>query len=373
MNSKYDAIRPFYDHEVNVAIQSIMHDPMMTAIMHYTFPDKTETERLDILRSINSTQSFQGSIVYFALKRILAQSSEGLTTSGFEKLDKNTAYLYISNHRDILLDTSLINFTLYEHEMILTASAIGDNLVRMPFLNTLSRINRNFLVLRGLSPRELLQSSRTMSEYVHELLTKDNRSVWIAQREGRTKDGNDATHTGVLKMLSMAAGKENVGAYFKRLRIVPISISYEYDPTDSLKLPELLAVKNNQTYVKHEKEDFNSIMKGLTGQKKRIHISAGEVLDSEMDDIIALDNANQQIKALAQLIDTQIIGHYKLWASNYIAYDLLHETNTYAAHYSEAEKQTFAERIRTKAENNDEARLLLLTMYANPVVNALGH
>ena len=328
MSSKFDTIRPFHDHEVNAAIQSILHDPMMNAVMQFTFPDKTEAEKAEILTNIHSTQDFQGNIVYFALQKILAQSSDGLSTSGFEKLDKNTAYLFISNHRDIFLDTSLLNFILFEQGLILTASAIGDNLVQMPLLNTLAKINRNFLVLRGLPPREMLQSSRLMSEYVQELLTKENRSVWIAQREGRTKDGNDATNSGVLKMLSMAAGKENLGLYFKKLRIVPVSISYEYDPTDSLKLPELLANMNNETYVKHEKEDFNSIMSGLLGQKKHIHFHAGDVLDSEMDSIIALDNANQQVKALAQLIDKQIIGNYRLWSSNYIAYDLLNETDT---------------------------------------------
>lgn len=370
MSSKFDTIRPFHDHEVNAAIQSILHDPMMNAVMQFTFPDKTEAEKAEILTNIHSTQGFQGNVVYFALQKILAQSSDGLSTSGFEKLDKNSAYLFISNHRDIFLDTSLLNFILFEQGLILTASAIGDNLVRMPLLNTLAKINRNFLVLRGLPPREMLQSSRLMSEYVQELLTKENRSVWIAQREGRTKDGNDATNSGVLKMLSMAAGKENLGLYFKKLRIVPVSISYEYDPTDSLKLPELLANMNNETYVKHEKEDFNSIMSGLLGQKKHIHFHAGNVLDSEMDSIIALDNANQQVKALAQLIDKQIIGNYRLWSSNYIAYDLLNETDTYTAHYTPTEKSAFKERLATKVDGtNAEARQCFLEMYANPVVN----
>ena len=370
MSSKYDHIRPFHDSEVNAAIQTILHDPMMNTVMAFTFPDKTEAERTDILKNIESSQRFQGDIVYFSLQRILAESSDGLSTSGFEKLDKNTSYLFISNHRDIFLDTSLLNFALYEKGLILTASAIGDNLVRIPMLNTLAKICRNFLVLRGLSPRELLQSSKLMSEYVHELLTTENRSVWIAQREGRTKDGNDATHPGVLKMLSMAAGKENLGLYFKKLRIVPISISYEYDPTDSLKLPELLANRNNETYVKHEKEDFNSILKGLLGQKKHIHIHAGDVLDTELDPLIEVENANQFVKNLAQLIDNQIIGNYRLWSSNYIAYDLLHETDKYASFYTDAEKLAFEQRLASKVDSqNAEARFCFLSMYANPVVN----
>jgi 1-acyl-sn-glycerol-3-phosphate acyltransferase len=374
MTTQFDNIRPFHDHEIPAAIQSISHDPMMATILQFTFPDKSPVEHQELLKSIQSTQDFHTKIVYFALQKVLAQSSEGVTTTGFDKLDKETAYLYISNHRDILLDTSLLNMTLLEHGLIMTASAIGDNLVRIPTLNMLSKINRNFLVLRGLSPRELLMSSKNLSEYVQYLLTQ-NRSVWIAQREGRTKDGNDATHTGVLKMLSMAAGKENLGVFWKKMKVVPVSISYEYDPTDKLKIPELLANKNNETYVKGETEDFNSILKGLSGQKKRIHVHAGDVLDSELDEVAAMDNANQQIKSITQLIDNQIISNYKLWSTNFIACDLLNQTDRFIDHYSADEKQAFENRMSNKIDCSDaHAKQCFLEMYANPVVNqyALG-
>ncbi len=370
MNSKFDAIRPFHDNEVNAAIQSIMHEPMMKTVMQFTYPEKTEVEKAEILTNIHSTQDFQGNVAYFALQKILKQSSDGLSCSGFDKLDKNTPYLFISNHRDIFLDTSLLNYILYEKGLILTASAIGDNLVKMPFLNTIAKINRNFLVLRGLSPREMLQSSKLMSEYIKELLLVENRSVWIAQREGRTKDGNDATNPGILKMLAMAAEKENLVDYFKKLHIVPVSISYEYDPTDSLKLPELLAKMNKVPYVKHEKEDFNSIMNGLLGQKKRIHFHVGDVINTELDSIAHIDNANQLVKALAQIIDKQIISNYKLWPTKYIAYDLLYNTDKYATHYTQSEKQAFEERMATKVDAQiPETRQCFLEMYANPVVN----
>ena len=373
MISKFDVIRPFHDDEVNAAVQLIANDPMMNTVMQFTFPEKTTAERAEIFSKIHGTQDFQGNIAYFALTKILKQSSDGLSHSGFDKLDKNTPYLYISNHRDIFLDTSLLNYILYEKGLILTASAIGDNLVKMPFLNTLAKINRNFLVLRGLSPREMLQSSKLLSEYIQELLTKENRSVWIAQREGRTKDGNDTTNPGILKMLAMAAEKENLVDYFKRMRIIPVSISYEYDPTDALKLPELLAKMNNEAYIKHEKEDFNSIINGLLGQKKGIHFHAGDVLDSELDSIAGIDNANLLVKALAQLIDKQIIANYKLWPSKYIAYDLLYNTDKYAAHYSQSEKAAFIERMATRVDAQiPQSKQCFLEMYANPVVNQLG-
>ncbi len=368
--SKYDAIRPFYDHEVNAALRSVIHDPMMAAIMRFTFSNIEDSVWIKYLESINSTQEFQSQIVSKILEKVLKQSSEGLTNSGFDKLDKQTPYLFISNHRDILLDTSLINLTLFYHDLILTASAIGDNLLKKPFLHTLSKINRNFIVQRDLSPRELLQSSKLMSAYIHELITKNNRSVWIAQREGRTKDGNDATNSGILKMISMNAERGDLTAYFKSLNIVPISISYEYDPSDTLKIPELLSNLNNEKYVKDENEDFNSIVMGVSGQKKRIHIHAGNCLNDQLDSLSALDNANLQIKQLTQLIDNQIIGNYKLFAPNYIAFDALFKTKKYERNYSENEKNAFFERLKNKIGNATlPAFEQFLAMYSNPVLN----
>jgi 1-acyl-sn-glycerol-3-phosphate acyltransferase len=368
--SKFDAVRPFYDAEINDAIRSIKNDPMMAAIMRFAFPSRVEGEWLKQLENIYSIQDFQAQIVAKILIQVLAKSSDGLTTSGFETLDKTKPYLFISNHRDIILDTSLIMFSLFNHGVMMTSSAIGDNLLKHPFLYTLSRINRNFLVKRGLPPRELLESSKLMSEYIFHLLNHDKRSVWLAQREGRTKDGNDATNPGILKMLAMAAGKQDLVSYFKTFHIVPVTISYEYDPTDSLKIPELLANLNNEKYVKGENEDFNSIMNGILGQKKRIHIHAGTLLNDELDSLLDINNANQQIKAIAQLIDHQIIGNYRLFPPNYIAFDLLHKTHKYTYCYKTVEKDAFVKRMGEKIDINDAQSVeRFLAMYANPVVN----
>ena len=186
----------------------------MKALMNFTFPDTSDEIWKEQLLKTHSIRDFQCNFIYQSVQRVLAKSSDGLSTSGFEKLEKNTSYLFISNHRDIILDTSLLNAALFEHGLVMTASAIGDNLVKKSFLLTLSKLNRNFLVQRGLSPRELLQSSKLMAEYIGQLLLRENRSVWIAQREGRTKDGNDATHSGVLKMLAMGSDEENLMDYF---------------------------------------------------------------------------------------------------------------------------------------------------------------
>lgn len=373
--SKFDHIRPFYDTEVNEAIKSVVHHPMMKALMSFTFPDVEESVWVEQLLKTHSKRDFQINFIYQAVQKVLQKSSEGLTTSGFEKLEPHTPYLFISNHRDIILDTSLINVSLYDHGLVMTASAIGDNLVQKAFLHVLSRLNRNFLVQRGLSPRELLQSSKLMSEYICQLLTRENRSVWIAQREGRTKDGDDATQQGVLKMLAMASDEENLMAYFKKLKIVPVSISYEYDPTDALKMPQLMAKANDEIYIKEKNEDFMTLLSGIMGQKKRIHIHVGDILTNELDEIAAeFDNQNKQIQALAQVIDDSILTTYKLWPTNFIAYDLLHDTTRFSKHYTEKEKLLFERRLEMRIDNENKVlRDGFLAMYANPVVNKMKY
>jgi hypothetical protein len=203
----------------------------------------------------------------------------------------------------------------------------------------------------------------------------ENRSVWIAQREGRTKDGNDATNPGVLKMLGMASEDKNVMEYFKKIKIVPVSISYEYDPTDVLKMPQLMAEANNEIYVKEKNEDFQNILSGVLGQKKRIHIHIGKVIDSEIDTIVANEeNANKQVLALAQAIDDAILTNYKLWPTNFIAYDILHKTNQYSHLYTENEKSLFERRLEMRIDHDNPVLLEgFLSMYSNPVVNKLKY
>lgn len=370
---KFDSIRPYYDSEVNEALCASLNHPMMKAMMNFTFPDVDEEVWQNQLRKTHSIRDFQINFVYQSIKQVLENTSDGLTTSGFEKLEPNTSYLFISNHRDIILDTSLLNVSLHDHGLVMTASAIGDNLVKKDFVLKLSKLNRNFLVQRGLSPRELLQSSKLMSEYIYQLLSKENRSVWIAQREGRTKDGNDATHQGVLKMVAMASDEADIVAFFKKIKIVPVSISYEYDPTDALKMPQLLAQSKDEIYIKEKNEDFITLLSGIIGQKKRIHIHVGDILDKELDVInTENDNSNKKIQALAQVIDASILSNYKLWPTNYIAYDILNNTTQYAQFYSDKEKQLFERRLELRIDvENPTLKEGFLAMYANPVVNKM--
>jgi 1-acyl-sn-glycerol-3-phosphate acyltransferase len=373
--SKFDAIRPFYDAEVNEAIVSSINHPMMKALMNFSFPEVEDSVWKEQLKKTHSIRDFQCNFIYNSVQRVLEKTSDGLTTSGFEKLEKNTSYLFISNHRDILLDTSLLNAALFEHGLVMTASAIGDNLVTKSFIKILAKLNRNFLVQRGLTPREMLESSKLLSEYIGQLLLRENRSVWIAQREGRTKDGNDATNPGVLKMLGMGSDEQDLMDYFKKIKIVPVSISYEYDPTDSLKMPQILAEANQEIYIKDKNEDFITLMRGVLGPKRRIHIHVGDVINKEMDTIKAeFDNSNKQIQALAQVIDDSILSTYRLWPTNYIAYDIVNQTNTYSHMYSENERSLFERRLEMRIDHNNPLVLQsFLAMYANPVVNKLRY
>ncbi len=371
--SKFDDIRPFDDHEVNDALMSIAGHPMMKSLMNFTFPDKDDHFWLELFEQIHSINDFQQHCISHTIRQILKQSCESLSTSGFDRLEKDSAYLFISNHRDIVLDTCLLNLVLLDEGLIMTSSAIGDNLVQKRFLNILAKLNRNFLVQRGLPLREQLSSSKVMSEYISTLLKHENRSVWIAQREGRTKDGNDTTQQGVLKMLAMAAGDQPVADYFKTLKIIPLSISYEYDPTDVLKMPQLMAESRNEVYIKDKNEDFTTILSGVLGQKKRIHLHAGELLDHELDTIGSeSDPKNKQLQAISQIIDDSIIKNYKLWPTNFIAFDLFHNTKQCAEYYTEDEKQLFERRMEMRIDISDALlKNSFLAMYANPVINKM--
>ena len=370
--STFEDIRFYTDAEVQQALKDYVKHPMFAALLHFTFPKSTPKEIEQKLLSCHSIQDFQERIIKHTVENVLARSSEGLTFSGFDNLDKNEAYFYISTHRDIILDTCLLNYVLLQNELCMTASAIGDNLVRKSFLMALAKLNRNFLVKRGTSPREMLKSSLALSEYMRDLILHEKRSVWMAQREGRTKDGDDRTQQGVLKMIGMAKGPDSLFEYFGKIKIVPVSISYEFDPTDVLKMPELMAKRMDKTYVKSANEDFNSILKGAMGQKGRIHIQAAAPIEraalNELEQVSS--SVNAQMKALAVLIDEKIFRNYKLWPSNYIAFDLLNNVDTYSGYYTSKEKRQFERRIkkRVNLQNSLEMNSYLL-MYANPVIN----
>lgn len=368
--SKFDDIRPYTDEESQKVYQMLAKHPSMIQLMRTVYPDYSEQEVTEELRSYKRVDDFQRKFAYPGIRQIIARTSDGVSFSGFDKLEKGKAYLFISNHRDIILDTTLLNMLLIEHGHLLTESAIGNNLVQRDFLHTVAKLNRNFIVKRDLPVRQMLEHSLTLSEYIHHVVCDKNRSVWIAQREGRTKDGNDQTHSGVLKMIGMASGDKLIEG-LKELRIVPMSVSYEWDPTDGMKMTELMAKANNEEYVKGRNEDYRSIMTGLQGQKGRIHIALSAPLDEELDELKKLSNVNKQIRGVGEIIDRNIHANYKLWPSNYMAYDQLHKTDKYSDKYTEEDLVKFKRRLKKRLGKFDDQLAVskFLKMYATPVMN----
>lgn len=372
----FKSIRPYYDREVSEVLHKIKDHSMLKAMLDYGFPELSDEEKFQRLFSCESISDFQKKIMYSVVKSAMEKSIASFTFEGFDKLNPNEAYLFISNHRDIILDTSLLNVTLHDHNLRMTASAIGNNLIQKKFLKVLSMLNRNFIIYRNLSPRESLVHSKIVSEYISHCIQKDNRSVWLAQREGRTKNGDDRTQQGVLKMLSLAAPENTTPLqHLKSLNIIPMSISYEFDPTDMLKIPALMAQHYGVEYVKSKKEDFENILQGLIGQKGRVHISVGNPLNSEIDEIERNHNhINKQIQALAETIDKAIHLQYKLFPANYIAYDFLNSTDRYKEQYGEKEIRQFERRIHNRSKSdNVVSQKKFLEMYANPVKNKYSY
>jgi 1-acyl-sn-glycerol-3-phosphate acyltransferase len=292
---------------------------------------------------------------------------------GLENLDKDSRYLYISNHRDIILDSALMNVEMHASGFSPTEIAIGSNLLIFPWINDLVRINRSFIVNRNIPVKQMLHSSKQLSHYIRHMITKGSDSIWIAQREGRAKDGNDITQPALLKMLNMS----NYSSFFEgfmELNIVPMAISYEIEPCGNEKVAELKKRMADPNFQKTESDDLLSMVSGLSNQKGRIHIQFGRQIDKEILHHIAHEPVmNERIRLLAEHIDKEVYKNYKLFPNNYIAYDLFYQSDRYGKHYTEAEKADFLElthsRLKLINEDFEESMSLWLKMYATPVYN----
>lgn len=376
--SKYnfDDIRCYRDEEVAGILEELIQNPMFLQYGKMYMPHWSEEQFVDCLKNLQSVYDFQREIIYPNLHTMLEQSSHGLSVSGLKKLSADKAYLYISNHRDIIFDPASLNMKLYEAGWNTAEIAIGNNLFVMPWIEKLVKLNRNFAVIRDAIGRDFVFQSQRLSAYIHHTLTEKNTSVWIAQREGRAKDGNDRTHPALLKMIGLNAPKKNYIDYFQSLQIVPMAISYEYDPCDLMKAKELF-LREKGSYQKTPQDDLKSMATGLTGNKGRMHLAMGTVLEEEIEALKELPRKNEQIQALTKLIDAQIHRNYRLWFSNFIALDLLNETsnnpNRYPQYYRDLFVNYLGKRLEEVDENFDkmEIRRLILEMYANPVRNQL--
>ncbi|MCW3104166.1 MAG: glycerol acyltransferase [Bacteroidetes bacterium] len=366
----FDDIRPYYDQEAYDAMQRLKADPLFMQLVSYIWPGMTEEEAFKKAEKVQDNMSFQLEFMHQAIRVIVARSSTGLTCSGFENVDPNQAYLYIANHRDILLDSAILQILLVEHGFKTSEITFGNNLMQGGFINDFGKLNRMFTVVREGNNRELYEISQKLSAYIRHTISEKNVSVWIAQRNGRTKDGYDLTQTGLIKMLNLS-GKKSFSENIKQLKIVPLSISYEYEPCDHLKVQELYLSSLHSKYVKAPGEDLNSIITGIKQPKGRIHMTVGKPILEEADELEKIPNENERIKQLVNIIDEQLYRNYKLWPVNYIAADLQNVSTENASKYTAAEKEEFIAYIRQKVAGikGDEQTLfnMFLNMYANPV------
>jgi 1-acyl-sn-glycerol-3-phosphate acyltransferase len=371
----FDEIRPYYDHEVNEVLQGLTSEPSFNKILNYLYPEWDIDHFKKIIRNINSIDDFQREIVYEAIARVVKMTTDGLYCEGLENLDKEKSYIFISNHRDIILDSALLNFIIYGHGFKTTEVAIGDNLLISKVVIDLVKLNRNFVVHRNVPTRQLYQYSLRLSAYIHHTLKDKNTSVWIAQKEGRTKDGNDKTQSGLLKMFGIASQEDFLHTYLN-LNIVPVSISYEYEPCDNLKAAQIYKKQHNLPLSKTQQEDRDNMVAGVTEPKGRIHFSIGRPIKDELYQLNNIPVKNEQIKALAKIIDLNIYKNYKLWPTNYMAYDLLYNEERFRDKYTAEEKNDFIKyinkRINIVSGDKDELNQYLLNIYANPVVNNMG-
>jgi len=373
--SAFEDIRPYHDREVAEITARLANNPGFIEVVQYVFPDRTEADIRAQLAIINTVDEFQKKIAHPAIRTLADNTSASLEVSGLENITKGESYLFISNHRDIILDSALLNVLLLESGHQTTQTAIGNNLLSSDLITDLTKLNKNFVVKRNTGARELYENSLRLSSYIRHHITEGLSSIWIAQREGRTKDGLDKTQPGLLKMLSIGC-EEPLRNCFRDLKVTPVAISYENDPCDVLKIPELKAVSRDEKYEKKPGEDFLSIITGLKGFKGRIHVSIGKTIDKELNVLADFPNMNDKLRELGDIIDRQIFEIYKLWPTNLMAHDLLHGEDVHKSEYTENDRDAFVkkakERLADAGLDTEEDYRWLLKMYANPVKNNLS-
>jgi len=368
-------IRPYTDQELPYAINRILVNQGFISSLANFLPGTSLPAVVKRIRKIKTCHEMQKEIFAPMVYAFIQRSIDKLTYGGFEKLDKEKSYLFIANHRDIILDSALLQIHLVENGLQTTRSAIGDNLLMAPIYTDLAKICNMFTVIRANTSRTMLINSTLLSEYIRMSICKDKKSVWIAQRNGRTKDGLDKTQQGVLKML-YSSEKTDIFQSLKKLNIVPVTISYEFEPCDRMKAREVVLTKQNKIYIKEHNEDYRSITTGIFSYKGRVHLEFGEPIDKFFNEDMHFASGNEQFQYIANLIDEQMYRNYKLFPNNYIAYDIRQNSNQFADKYTETEKRDFVKHLNRQANIEDvsftKMKKMLLEIYANPVESFLS-
>ena len=370
--SEFESISPYTDVEAAEALSKLAEYPLLSQVSQQFFPEESPEFLKNLLKSIKTIDEFQVLVMQKFVRWVLEHTAKNFSYDGISNIDPEKKFLALSNHRDIILDPAITQLVLYANGIPMTEIAVGDNLITNKTIEYLIRSNRMIKVVRGISARELYLSSQLLSKYIRLNITEQRSSIWLAQRQGRTKNGYDITEQGLLKMLDMS-GTSDFQKNFEELNIIPMSISYEYEPCDILKARELV-ISRKTKYVKAEGEDLNSIMVGIMSQKGNIHLNIGSPLTSEEIAAAAQCDKNDRYQLIRHAVDLRVIEGYQLWKNNYVAYDILNHSFKYSDMYNISDVEAFVvymEHQLDKVEkeiNREDLRRIFLEIYANPVV-----
>ncbi|NDW17467.1 hypothetical protein D0T53_00885 [Dysgonomonas sp. 216] len=378
MNSKFDDIAPVLDDEVADTIQELLVDEGFMHAAKYILPAGMSWD--DFTAEISKYRTkfeFQANMISPFIWAVAMKTASSIDCGGLEKVDKDKQYLFLSNHRDIILDAGLLNILLHQHGYNTTEIAIGDNLFVYPWIKKLVRLNKSFVVQRGVSVRQMLEVSKHLSEYIHYAQSYKKESIWLAQREGRAKDSNDRTQESLLKMLALAPEGGAFIDNIKELNILPLSISYEYDPCDFLKAQEFQLKRDNPEYKKTQKDDLVNMETGLLGFKGNIFFQFGDPIGDRLDPIKDIER-KAQVGAVARCVDKEIHSNYKIFPCNYIAFDLLESATRFTDKYTTQQVEDFKaylnkqiDKVRIPNKDCDFLWTKMLEMYSNTLKNKL--
>ena len=376
---QFDAIRPFEPSELPEVFDRLLQNEQFLQVLAYLYPGVPKEAIGMKMHQCRTNLDFQKAFCYDFLKNLLAKASLGITAD-FHNIDVKKRHTFVSNHRDIVLDSALLHVELIDAGSDTTTEiAIGDNLLKLPWVKDIVRLNKSFIVERSLPMRQMLMASKRLSDYMHFVIAEKNDNVWIAQREGRAKNSDDRTQEAILKMMTMG-GEGTIAERLKALHIVPLAISYEFDPCDWLKAREMQLRRDVADWKKGHMDDVISMQTGIMGYKGHIHYHCAPCIDQWIDSLPADMSKTDFYAAVAQHIDHEIWRGYRLYPSNYVALDLLRGNNDMASHYTEADRTAFEKYLEgqlTKINdlpNADTAflRERMLEMYANPAINQLS-
>ncbi|HBG41743.1 MAG TPA: acyltransferase [Porphyromonadaceae bacterium] len=373
----FDDLRPFRDAEIPEAVESLLSDDAFRRALEGFIRPITWAQFTHTLQQCRTIEDIQRSIVHPLFTGLIDTTTDGCRAEGWEKISDRQSHLFISNHRDIVLDAGLLNILFFRKGFDTTEIAIGDNLLIYPWIRNVVRMNKSFIVKRGVSVRQILDVSKHLSEYVYDTVQRREQSVWIAQREGRAKDSNDKTQHSLLKMFTLYNRSQPLEA-LKALRIAPLAISYEFDPCDYLKAKEYQLKRDDASYKKTTADDIENMLTGITGYKGRVMFRFGQPINPRLGQLSASLDREAVVTATADLIDREIYRNYSFFPFNYIAYDLLSGSDRFVSEYTAEDKRNFEAYLdkqvgKIDIEHKDEAFLRgkIIEMYGNTVKNRL--